>query len=296
MFKRLFRQRRRIAAVLVLVGIALALTVTDNPELRYYFKHNAQGPMWIDYVSYGLAAAIVSLGACAVILLLLPSARGALEIGALTFVLVQAGRFAIPILPEGMTTETAQIWWWPAIYFSLAMLRDSSFAGRFSPKLTLRLRDRRKINATPQAIWAATAPDADTIGTYWTGALTRLDPLPELGPNVVEARFNMGKFGALIQRHTRRIWNKPTHFFYDFEPDSGTGFSGSFEMRCEPLDDGRCRVTTTQVYPGLGFGTWSFLWLDSVLSDEMDGVVARLKGRRDWSLGGWAVRKIARSA
>ncbi|GAB5445838.1 SRPBCC family protein [Gymnodinialimonas sp.] len=302
MFKRLYSQRRRIAVVMLLLGLAVALSLTDNPELRYYFKHSMEGPLWINQLSYGLAVAIVPLGACGLVILLFPSLRGALELGALTFVLVETARFAAPMMPAWMAPWMAdgstQIWWWPVLYFGLALMRESPLFGRLSPKLPLRFRDRRKINATPAAIWAALAPDADNLGTYWNNVLTRVADVPGAGGNVVEARFKMGKFGALIQRHTRHIWNKPLHFLYDFEPesDAGAGFSGSYEMKCEPLDDGRCLVTSTQSYPGLGFGTWSFLWLDDILSDEMNGVVAKMNGRRDWSLGGWAARKLARSA
>ncbi|MEL6745803.1 MAG: SRPBCC family protein, partial [Pseudomonadota bacterium] len=260
-----------------------------------FMKHEMEGPIWLNYLSFGLAIAILAIGCSVVLILLWPAARGALELGALTYLLVELARFATPIMPSWMIEGSAQFFWWPVLYFSLALLRDSTILERVSPKLPLRLRDQRKVKTTPEAIWAAVAPDADNLGTYWNNALTRIDPLSEAGDNMVEARFNMGRFGALIQYHNRRIWDKPLHFLYDFKPENGIGFTVSYEMVCEPLDDGWCRVTSTQTYRGVSVGKWTFLWLDDMVRDEMDGIVATMKGRRDWSLGGWAARKLARA-
>ncbi len=298
MFRRLYRQRRRIVFLIVMVAAALGVALINNDAFRYQLKHDFAGPTWLVLLSFAIAFLAVTLIGSAVVILFLPSARRALEVGGMAGLLVECGKHAVAILPDGAIVNWALGDWgsWVlffGIFWGLSHLLEADTFGRVGLNVRYRLRASRVIAATPEAIWAATAPDADTIGTYWTRSLTRVDPVGAAEPDTFEARYKLGRHGTLIQRQKRRIWNRPLHLLYDFEREDGAGISGSYELRSEPLPDGKTQVEITHDYPALGFGTWSLLWLDDIAASELDAISARITGRRDWSIAGWAARKMA---
>ncbi|WP_166486129.1 SRPBCC family protein [Jannaschia sp. CCS1] len=215
--------------------------------------------------------------------------------------MIEAIKHAGGVLPSWALDGFAPWIWYLSFFYVISYVLERDPFSWLGLRFRFHTTSVRTINATPDGVWAAVAPDADTIGTYWTGSIAQVDARPDLGPNTVNVRFFMGPPLSLVQTHTRRIWEQPFHFLYDFKPEDVKidatakmrGVHGSFEMRCEPLAEGPCRVTITHNYPDLGIGSWSLLWLDDMGGSEMDAIAARLEGRRDRSIAGWAARKMA---
>lgn len=297
MLKRLYRQRRRIALLALLFGLAVLVESFSHTDLRYAFKHEINGPVWLLGISMVLAMLIIVVAVSVVVICIFPSLRRTVEAGFIAAVLTEGVRSADAILPA-WALEGWAVWiWFMGFFYLVSYAVERNWFFSMGLRLRFRTQNTRVINASPDAIWAALAPDAATLETYWTKTLSRVEPRPDVGPDAVEARYRMGPGLSLVQTHTRRIWQRPLHLLYDFHPtdvpDAAPGIRGSFEMTCVPQSDGRTRLTMTHEYPSIGFGTWLLIWLDDLGGCEMDAVQARLTGRRDWSLSGWAARKMA---
>lgn len=297
MLKRLYRQRRRLILLAALLTLSVVITHWGSADLRYEIKHGEMsepaGGLWA-----ASAAGVLFLMLCAVaIVLVFPSARRVVETGGMALFLTEAIKSAQFILPAWALEGIAPWIWYLVFFYAISIMLERDVLFRSGVSLPFRSTQTRLINAPPDGVWAAIAPSAETLGTYWTGALAQVEARPDLGPASVNVRYHMGPPLSFVQTQTRRIWDRPFHMLYDFKPedlaDTEPGTRGSFEMRCVRQEDGRSRVTTTHSYPGLGLGTWSLLWLDDMTGSEMDAIAARLEGRRDRSMAGWAARKMA---
>lgn len=297
MIRRLYRHRRRILFLMVMIAASSTIHALANYDLRYVLKHEFTGPLWITGVSVVLAVTIMTMAIAVPVLVLFPAARRTLEVVGLTLLISTGLSPFQSLLPLWAQTGTASWIAFFAVYLSVCLLLEGAMLFRLGLRLPYRATVVRIIAASPEAIWAAIAPDTDTVGTYWTGTLLKVQTRPDLGASVVEARYRLGPSGTLIQLQTRRIWDKPLHLVYDFVPEDARGganiVKGTFEMRCEVLDDGRTRVSVRHCYPVLSLGMASLLWFDDMVACEMDAVSARIRGKRDRSITGWSARKMA---
>lgn len=297
MIKRIYRQRRRLIFLTVMVALTALVASIGNDALRYFLKHSLDGSVWLFAASAGLALMVVMLCVSLLVLFFVPSLRRVLEVTAVSAFLVECITHADGALPVWALQGWAPAVWYLGFFYALLTVLERDVFYRSGLRLRFHAQRSRVINAAPDAIWAALAPSAETQGTYWTKAIANVAARPDISPNTFEVRFRMGPGIGLVQTHTRRIWQRPLYLLYDFKPtdqlDSARGIAGSFEMRCEPLPDGRTRLTTTHDYPAIGIGTWLLIWLDDLVGCEMDAIQARLTGRRDWSLAGWSARKMA---
>ncbi|MEX3015095.1 hypothetical protein [Gymnodinialimonas hymeniacidonis] len=298
MFRRLYRQRRRLALFAVLIAAAFTLMWQYTPELRLFFKHEMQGPNWIRFASLGIAVFLV-FGAIAVLVIsLAPGLRRGLEVGAFAYLIMECLRIVDPVLPLGLSVE-AHYWFGFFLTYIVVELALAHDVGRkWGLRLPLRAAAERIVRAAPDAIWAALIPETGAADRHWVEGLVEVKDRPDLGPNVREARYRLGPYGMLVQRQDRRVDARPYHGVYDFEPnDDGprrSGQSGTFELHCEGIAPGKCKVRITHTYEDVGLGTWLLLVLDDFVASELDGVVAHLTERRDWSIAGWQARKLAR--
>lgn len=297
MFKRLYRQRRRFLVFWALIALGCVIFQHNNHDLRFWMKSEMEGPDWLGYVSLGLSVFILTTALAVVIIVLVPGFRRVLEVGAFSFVVLEALKKAAPLLPVDIGVVTWNYVWLFAIFYVVEMAMSRDFGRRWGLRSDLDLRRTRVIAAEPEAIWAALMPEPDAIDRHWNYNLIKVVAQPEQGPAHMEVHYRLGKFGTLVQRHHRTEWNRPFNGTYAFRPDhDGADLpqtSGLMTLHCEALGDGRCRVSVRQCHQDLGIGTWLFLVLDDALASELDGVEAVLRGRRDWSLSGWQVRKMA---
>ncbi len=299
MLKRIYRQRRRLGLAIIAVTLVVVLGFVGNGAFRFELKHTFNDSLGLFAISIVLAVLIVACGFSLLIILCAPSLRRAVEASAVAAVGSEAVMLADVYLPVWATDGIAGWIWFIAFFYGVLIVLEKEFLVRFGLRLPLAATRTRTINASPEAIWAAVAPDAELIGTYWTGSIAQVDPRPDIGPDTVNVRYHMGPPLSFVQTQTRRIWERPLHLLYDFYPEAmaegapGPGVRGSFEMCCVPLPDGRTEVSLTHRYPGLGIGTWSLIWLDDIVGSELDAIEAHLTGRKDWSIAGWAARKMA---
>ncbi len=300
MFRRLYRQRRRFLLFWSLVALTCLLMAKTSQEVRVWIKHDMAGPEWLAYLSLGLSVFILSTTLAILVILLAPALRRAIEVGALTTLVVEAQKAYGPSVLSDWGLQSYGFVWFIGLFYVIELALAKDVLRQRGLRFDLSVSRTRTIDAAPEAVWAALVPDEHTLERHWVHSIIRITDRPDLGPNAVEAHYRLGRYGTLVQRHRRRVWQKPFHAAYDFGPDdeAKTGpnaFYGTFEMRLEPLADGRSKVTLSHHHRGLGIGTWLLLVLDDFLASELDGAEAFLKGRRDWSVSGWQVRKMARA-
>ncbi|MEJ6394728.1 hypothetical protein V8J82_15810 [Gymnodinialimonas sp. 2305UL16-5] len=247
-----------------------------------------------------IATGLVTVGAgllAALVVLLAPGYRRALEPAGLALVLqaiIERSLSGMPIWDHVSAFTWISFF---AIFYAIAFALERDFLRSAGLKMTYHARATRKLNATPAAIWAAIAPSQETMRSYWTGSLTRVDARPDWGPEAYEVHFRLGAFGTLVQRHVRTIWDWPHRFSYDYAPVDDVPRRAGVRGRCKAelakVSDDQVEVATEDEIIELGFGTWSLLWLDDSAQSDLDALQARLSGRRDWSIAGWSARKMA---
>lgn len=297
MFKRLYRQRRRLMFLAAMIALSFWIGSIGNHDIAFVLKHEFGGREWLFYVSTVLAVALVVLVMSVLVIYLIPSARRLMEAGGIAAVASEAVMHADAVLPAAAFAAPMPWVWFGVFYYVALFILERDIPGRIGMRRRYRATQVRTIAASSEAIWAAIAPDEACLGTHWAKSIADISPRPDLGANVVDVRYHMGPPLSFVQTQTRRIWQRPHHLAYDFEPaddpDAVHATSGSFEMLCEPQEDGRTKLTVTHDYPSVGFGTWLMIWLDDMAGCEMDAIQARLLGRRDWSIAGWSARKMA---
>lgn len=297
MFKRLYRQRRRIILFTALFALSMAIFALGNHELRYAVKHQWQGNALLHYgVLAAVAVTLPALLACATVLLF-PSLRQALEaVGVALVVQALIERFVNRYAAWEYYDVAMWLCFFALYVVVIAALQQNWFRGIGLTK-TYVGQAQRTLTATPSAVWAAMAPTEQNTRTYWTGSLIRAEVRPELGEDTYEVHFRFGQFGTLVQRHDRRVWDQPNRFEYDYGPvdevASRTNAHGTLKVAIEPLACGGAQISMEHRIVDLGFGTWSLLWLDDIVRCELDAVQAHLQGRRDWSVSGWSARRMA---
>lgn len=296
MFKRLYRQRRRLMFLATMIALSLWISSIGNHEMAYMLKHEFGGRDGLFFLSIGLAVVLITLAAGVWFLWIFPSARRLSEATGIAAVASEAVMHADAVLPAWALSGMMPWVWFGAFAYLTLIILERDIPGRLGLKMRYRVTRTRTIAASSDAIWAAIAPDESCLGTHWAKAIAAITPRPDLGENVVDVRYHMGPPLSFTQTQTRRIWQRPFHLAYDFEPAddlvAAHGISGSFEMLCDGQEDGRTKLTLTRDYPAIGFATWAMIWLDDMAGCEMDSLQARLTGRRDWSIAGWSARKM----
>ena len=301
MLKRLFRQRRRLVLMIILMAAALAVHGVGDLDMRYAVKHQLGVPEGVVTLTMGGIVLALSLIGSVLVLLLLPGARKVIEVGAASALI---NNLVFKYILFDVQLAQTEIAYWVGLFGTFiavdtVLSREPLY--RRGLRLPYRARTTRDLSVTPDALWRALAPCAENVGTYWTDTLRKVRARPDLGPDHVEVTFQMGSHLDLTQIHTRKDWDRETGFAYDFRPERGAedgppGVSGTYIVTYAALPDGRTRVSITHDYPALGLGSWLLVWLDDLGRGEMDAVQAHLLGQRDWSIEGWAARQMAKGA
>jgi hypothetical protein len=299
MFRRLYRQRRRIMLFMVLFSAAFTLLSVGDSEFRFVIKTRMSGQTGL-FLAIAAGLLIVGSGLfAALVVALVPAYRRALEAAGIAMVLQAV--LERWIMGPSSWGENG-VWMWVSffvIFYAVSFALERDAFRKAGLKMTYRARARRSVAATQAALWATMAPTRETMGSYWTKSLTRVDARPDLGPDTHEVHFRLGPHGFLVQRHDRGTWNWPNEFNYAYGPvEDGPArmpARGTYRVTLTPGQDDWTVVQLEHHIVELGFGTWLLLWLDDTAQSELDAVAAAISGKADWSIAGWQARQMARA-
>lgn len=299
MFRRLYRQRRRILLFALLFTLAVVLQMVSGDGYWYQSVKSAD-PESFRTVA-GLFTPILFLlmaGMAAVVVLILPDFRGALELVALTTFAVHALRFALPEPFRWEAGSAVNAVFFIASYVIVYQILHGHLLDRFGWAVKQTRRTDFVTSATPEAVWNATVPSAETVDTYWSGGLASVRPADE--PDMFEVRYRLGKGAFETQTMSYLALERPHHARYYFALDVSEAQSrysdGTFDIRITPRPDGQTQVELTRIRHAIRPAEAFMRWIEDDLGGEADAIRARLEDRRDWSLQGRFWRGIAKTA
>lgn len=265
MLTRLFRQRRRIAAL----GL---------------------GALAASLIAIGLAPFTLMAGAAGVVLasiivLLVPHRRQWVE------------ALAIGLVPAALMGPPVTVM--PIAIAAWAVLAHYFIHGRWSDRLPLKLRmhSHRQASAdgTLARLWAVLIPGEGHPDDHWTGTLIDYDGDPD-DPMTVYLRFRTSD--GLHEEMTMTILDQdaPHYCRYHIErAEDGLSDDAVTEIRLSTDVDGQCRIdsslTQDELTPRLALAHW----LDDSFGDEWDSFAATISARRDWSMTGLRRQQAAAS-
>jgi len=299
MFRSLYRQRRRFALLVLAIGYSLWVHYGSLDGVRHAIRSEFHDSATLFLVTTGLSVAIIASAIAILITHLFPGTRRFVEVFAMATVVSDLMLRADAVLPALQASGYAEQILFLSCYFVIATALDRNCLDYLGLRAPLKSVVRSTVRATPEAIWAAMAPDESAMSAERRKLLMRIAARPDIAPDLVEVHYKTANAKTQVQHHAREVWAYPLHFRYRFAPadgcDAGGTRRGRIDMQCSPRSDGRTEVTLTQDYHSLSLGAWLMLWLDDTGRAEMDSLKARVEGRRDWSTQGWAMRQVARA-
>ncbi|MEM6609596.1 MAG: hypothetical protein AAF689_13550 [Pseudomonadota bacterium] len=282
------RQRRRIAATMILATVALLVGFIGQAGWLMRLMYAFGGPSFLT----GLQTAATVLTAGFMIMLIVlrfaPAQRQQCEVIAGSTLIFELFNFALGWIGAPFASPLLAV----CAFVLLCLFVDHVVYGRtldlFGPWRPLAASHSFAVKATPNAAWNAIVPRPDTVSTHWIGALTEVSHTRE--PDVFVARYRLGD-GTILQKSLTVLAEEhPVHMRYHFEPeaddDESRFGSGFYEVWLDPQDDGHevTQITITCEYTALRTRTALLLWFDDWLGSEGDAIAAFIERRPDRSL------------
>lgn len=263
MLTRLFRQRRRIAVMLIAAMLAGAVTSGGGRE--------------------PLLFALAGLALASLILLLAPNRRRWIE--ALGIGLLPASLLNLP--PVGFILATV----------AMASLAHLVVHSRWSDRTGLRLglisHRVSRVAASPAQVWTALIPGEGHPDDHWSGTLTDYDHDPD-DPLTTYLRFRTpdGLHEEVTVTFLTHIPQQSCRYIIE-RAGEGLAEAGTMIIDIAAIGPRHSQITSRLQFdalpPRVAFGRW----LDDTFGDEWDSFAATVSARRDWSIHGLQRAKLA---
>lgn len=280
------RQRRRIAATLILVVLALLAGFIGQAGWLVRMTAALGGPGLIAGVKAFFVILMIAVLAMLVILRAAPAMRRQCEVVAAGTLVFEFFNFAINAAGAPFSSPLLGMCAFVLTVIAIDRVVYGSVLDPFGFWRPLSATHTFSVRATPNAAWNAIVPRPDTVGTHWIGALTEVSPTRER--DVYIARYRLGDGTILQKTLTSLSDDHPSHMRYHFEPeaddDESRFGSGFYEVWLDPIDENLTQVTIACEYTALRTRTALQLWFDDWLGSEGDAIAAFVERRRDRSL------------
>lgn len=301
MFRRVFRQRRRIAFSGFFATLTILLTLSDFIG----FQVQSQPVWWLSLLFFvfsflcilAIATAIIA-GLLAIAVFMVPTFRSQFEVFAL-------GGFGMALLDKFLP---AQLWDLDPllsvmIRVSPIFLVTAVFIGLIFDDRRLRIKGgkvhRFVSPRSAEQIWAELVPGEGPCEAHWQPNLVATFPVPGQ-PDALEMHFSLGD-GMFLHR-TIRFERKeaPRHASYvsveNVSPRNRDVNSHHMTIDIAPEPGGGCTVSWTESTEVLRPRHALWEWFDDTSGDTVDHLRAKFRGKPDWSLTGLGYRKMAQRA
>ncbi|MGQ0567135.1 MAG: hypothetical protein ACT4OK_19005 [Gemmobacter sp.] len=299
MFRRIYRQRRRLLLAAFFIVLATYTTLSRHSDDLLGGMHDAWwvAPLVLGLTSLILGAIFAAIGI--LVIILIPDWRGLIEIVALTFF---ADSILAHVLPDyfgvDSTNPYAALSMF-ALYYLTFNLIYGSWLDRFRFWLGFKAGRSYVTPLSPDVLWRRMVLGAAPLAEFYDPLVATVEPHPD-GPDsfIVAYRRGQSVFEHQTITYVERQAGKGFRYRFHGEGDAANRSltEGSFSAAFSPTDMGETRVTLTEHRPAMLPRDAIQMWLDDRLGDTCDGLRAQQRQQRDWSLTGRYRRAVTKLA
>lgn len=287
MFRRIYRQRRRLLGGAFFVALATFATLSRHPDLL-----EGVGAPWIIPATFaitGIVTGLIFAGLGALVVLIIPDWRGLIEMLAVTFF---ADAMLAFVLPYYFGVDSAGGWGavtWFILYYLLWSMIFGRTLDRFRFWLGYKATRSYVSPLAPEEIWKRRVLGQGPISEYYDPLLVEAVPDPEEEHSFdVSYRHGGGVFEHQTVTYTQIVPGKQARSYFqgEVDPANRSMTEGVWEVPLETAKKGGTKVILSEHRPAMLPRAALALWLDDHLGDCADRQRAKDCGTQDWSLSG----------
>lgn len=287
MFRRIYRQRRRLLGAAFFMALATYATLSRHPDIL-----EGVGAAWVIPATFAITGIVAGLiFAClgALIVLIIPDWRGLIEMLAVTFF---ADAMLAFVLPDYFGVDSAGEWGavtWFILYYLLWSMIFGRTLDRFRFWLGYKATRSYVSPLPPEEIWNRRVLGQGPISEHYDPLLVEAVPDPEDENSFdVTYRHGGGIFAHETITYTQMTPGKLARCYFqgEVDPSNRSMTEGVWEVQLESAKKGGTKVILSEHRPAMLPRDALALWLDDHLGDSADRQRAKDHEKRDWSLSG----------